>query len=711
MKLPSVASALIRNSSFRHGAHVRQFIALVGLLIGGTQAALAAPDLTQSILTSVFPAGGQQGTTVTVRFTGTNGGLVGASSIVIDGPPGIVVSDVRAVGKDQIEATLTIAEDVQSGRRMLRVKGGVNGLTNFRWFFVGPLPEHVEQSKNYSPSQAEEVDQPVVVNGRVDPLLDQDCFRFTAKKGENLVVAVLSHWMDALGYGRANAGFSDTSLELLDVSGRVLAESGDVLGYDPLIEYTIPADGEYIARVSGMGYKGHPEMVYRLTIGEVPYPTSVFPPGGRRGEQVEVQLAGPNVPGDHRQTIVIDDDGFPVQYVSMTGPYAGVVQLPVIRGDLKEHIAESSTAESPALSELALPSCLNGRIDVPGADDWFQVALQKGDSITLDIMAQRHLRSPVDMLVEVFDADRKLLASNDDGVLYQGECTHDFVPFDSFLSFTAKQSGRYLIRVSEQSGASGPRCVYRLRATRSEPDFRIFQWPDAVPVWGPGTTAGFVVETHRLGGLKGDIEVFVDGLPAGWQSSVSTAQLSQYRDPRGAFGHKVFLTVTAPDDARPGDIAEFQVVGRSMQRGRDIERTAQALTHYSWGEPHRFRYSPVSRAVIAGPGELSLSAATHAVAAKAGETVSIPLHARQTSPEKTNKLSLSVNRATTHFKCSIGAPVNVTLTDGATSVPVNVPASLKPGEYEILISDAWASETRKGLPGPCTQLIRLTVTE
>lgn len=702
------AQAVETLGEFRYrAALLRRLVLLCSVIWCGhsSQPATAAPDHTKSILTSVFPAGGQQGTSVTVRFTGTNGGFVGADTVIIDGPPGVTASEVKPAGKDQIEATLTIAADAVPGRRMLRVKGGTNGLTNFRWFFVTPLSEYVEQSKNNTPATAEEILQPVIVNGRVDPLLDQDCYRFEAVKGQNLVIAVMSHWMDALGYGRSNAGFSDTSLELLDRQGRVLAEAGDVLGYDPLIEYTIPADGFYTARVSGMGFKGHPEMIYRLTIGEVAYPTSIFPAGGQRGRTVEVELSGPNIPSGHRQKVAVDDDPFPVQYVSIDGPYAGVFQLPFIRGRVPERTVHPN--ETPL--KLDLPTTYNGRIDRPGDEDWFEVALKKGDGITLDIMAQRHLRSPVDMLVEVFDAKRNLITSNDDGIVYQGECTHDFVPFDSFLPFRAKKSGTFLFRVSEQSGASGPRCVYRLTATRLEPDFRIYQWPDTVAVWGPGSTAGFVVETHRLGGLKADVELHIEGLPDGWTGSTSNVYASQYRDPRGAFGHKVFLTITAPPTASVGDMVSFKVVGTATQDGRTIQRTAQALTHYSWGEPHRFRYSSQSRIIVCAPAGQPLASSIAEITAKPGDMVEIPVRVNPQSDNEAGKLRLSVNRATTHFKCSIGAPVNVSVTNGEAAVPINIPSSYKPGIYEVLISHVWASETRKGLPGPCTRVIRVRV--
>ncbi|MBW3598469.1 MAG: PPC domain-containing protein [Planctomycetes bacterium] len=663
----------------------------------------------QAVLQSVFPAGGGRGTKVEVTFTGAEGGLEGADGLLIDGPPGVAVERFESQSASQAQATLVIAEDAAPGRRMIRVKGGTTGLTNFRWFFVGDLDEHVESTKNNELDQAETVQTPVVVNGRVEATLDQDCFRFQARKGESLVLAVQSHWLDAMGYDRDTAGFADASLELLDESGRIVAEAGDTLGYDPLIHYAVPSDGWYTARVSGMGYKGFPQFVYRLTIGEVPYPVAVFPPGGRRGQSVEVTFRGPNIPGGTSRVVVVTDDPSPVQYVSLDG---SAPDLPFVRSDHEELTPDDpgdALADATPLDGKSL--VVNGCFETPGDEDWFRVDLAKGEKIALDVLAQRHLRSPVDTRLEVYDADGKLLAANDDSELILSEVNHEFVPFDSQLSFEAKQPGEHYLRIIEQSGAGGPRAVYRLTRTADEPGFKLYQWPDAVPVWGPGTTAAFVVEIHRSGGLKEDVAIVVEGLPEGWRGSAATAAAADYRHAvRGAFGHKVFLTITAPANAAVGEVAEFRVVGRAKTDDGELVRTAQPLTHFSWGEPNRFRAGVTSRAVVARPQGVALEAGVESVAVRAGEAMEIPLSIAST--EKTGELavSLSVNRAGTHFKCSLGPPVKVTFHNGAGALRFPLPAAFEAGRsYDLLVADAWSGETRKGLPGPCTRLIRVNL--
>ena len=153
-------------------------------------------------------------------------------------------------------------------------------------------------------------------------------------------------------------------------------------------------------------------------------------------------------------------------------------------------------------------------------------------------------------------------------------------------------------------------------------------------------------------------------------------------------------------------MVEFHVVGRATNGETTIEKTAQTLTHYSWGEPHRFRFSPTSRVVVAKSKGTSIQAEAQSITAKAGETVTVPLRVVTEKPE--SKLSFSINRAITHFKCGVGPQVTVPISNGQANVSFKVP-NYKPGTYQFVVADAWNSETRKGLPGPCTSLIELKV--
>lgn len=681
----------------------------------------------------VYPAGGQQGQSVRVEFGGTNG-LTGATAVLVEGPPGVTVSDVEAVGYGEVRATLAIAADAPPGRRLLRVVGGANGLTNYRYFFVGRLPEFVETEPNNLPEAAEEVATPVAINGQLAPALDEDCFRFQGRAGQSLVAAVLAHGMDTKLRPGFNVGFLDANLELLDDRGAVLAAAEDTLGLDPLIHHTLPADGTYTVRVRALAFKGARGCVYRLTLGEVPYPIAAFPPGGRRGESVEVELFGPNVLPGTRQVVEFGDcfgspeaaavgRAMPWRHVTLPGECEGI-EVPLAVGEHPERIESEPNDVQSAAVDLTLPLTVNGRFDRAGDEDWYSVRLAQGAGVVVSTLAQRQVRANVDTLVEIYNEAGAEVAANDDGRLYAPQCAHDFDSADSWLTFTASAAGTYFVRVREQSGAEGPRAVYRLTVEPLRPEFILYQWPDAVPVWGGGSTAAFVVQVFHWGGLTGDIRLRVEGLPEGWtgsESVIPAAYYGIYGPPTGAM---VLMTITAPADAPRGGLAPFRVVGRvepppaeraaggasTASAGEPIVRTARAMTLYGNSHNDRMflRESELARAVVAPPLDCRLETSVTELAVRQGGTVEIPVRVIR-SEKATGPIAISIDGPT--VAAGTGWRVPLALAEGQTEATLSVTPSLdwRPGTYPIVVSRAWAADIRAGRPGPCTPVILLRI--
>ena len=686
----------------RHSALVLGWLITgAGIAAAGTQT-LQYPD---PVLHYVYPAGGRQGETVRVEM-----GLAGfrdAKAVLVDGPPGVTVGDVEPA-KEALGAVFHIAPDAPPGRRWVRVVGGAAGLTNYRTFFVGRMPEVVEREPNETPASAAEVSPPVVVNGRIGRDVDVDCFRFHARAGQRIVAAVLAHGMDSPGH--TGLGILDTSLELQDGKGTLLATAEDTLGLDPVLTYTARADGPHVVRVQSLGYRGAPRAVYRLTLGDLPYPTHVFPAGGRRGEKVDLEFGGPD--GSRRVFSVPAEGTSPLAYVAPELPLADGRDFPFIRGDLPEHI-ESEPNDLPAqAAEVPLPAVVNGRFGRAADVDSFRVRLRRGQGLLLEVLAQRHLRSPVDTVLEVWDEAGKKLAENDDGKLFAhpNACAHDFASADSWLAWTAPADGAYRVRLRNENGKGGPEAVYRLTLAELGADFQVFQWPDAVPVWGPGATASLIVEFFHWGGLEGDVRLSVEGLPAGWRGSAATVSSSLYRNVAPPSGLKVFLTITAPPDAPAETVARFRVLAKVEHQGRVLEREAQAMTLYGAGPNDRMwlRYSPGARAVVAAPLDCRLETSVKEIKATPGETVEIPVRIHR-KPGKGGEMGLVVNGPTTGIQCGLGPPVPLPSGVEEFRMPVKLPENMKPGPHDIVVARSWASDIRAGRPGPCTPLIRLEV--
>jgi hypothetical protein len=455
-------------------------------------------------------------------------------------------------------------------------------------------------------------------------------------------------------------------------------------------------------------FRGYPQAVYRLTIGEVPIVTSVFPPGGRRGEKVSVELRGPNIPaGTRREVAVPADERSPVLYLTADGSAAGNHDVAFFVSDHPEGLEVEPNDDFVGATHLSLPITMNAQFEKPDDADCYRVTLRAGETLDVETTAHRFLRGPADTRVEILDAAGKLLAENDDGFPLDYMWMHDYLSTDSRLSFKAPQDGEYIVRVREAAGLFGPRAVYRLSAKLSSPDFQLWQFPDGTPIWGAGSTAATLVKIERLAGYEGNIELSIEGLPPGWKGSTSTSFGGPGPRPAYHFRDRVFLTITAPADAKPGDCTTFRVVGKGMQSGQELRRFAQPLTLFYSSDTGYFRATPVSRAAVTKPHGVKLSLAGEGAEATIGQKMEIPVLV--TGVADGSPINLSVNYASSGVACGHETPQTLTVKDGKVLLPFTVSDQLPVGTYNICVCLAWRSDIRIGMPGPCTPLFPLKV--
>ena len=659
----------------------------------------------------VYPAGGNPGQTIELELGGLNG-FEGANQLLIDGPPGISVEEIQKPTHDTVKARIKIAPDAAAGKRLFRVAGGSAGLTNERPFFVGTLSELIESEPNNSAEQPQQVAIPTVVNARLQAKLDIDCFRFEGKAGQSIVAAVLAHGMDSVVRESFHKGFLDTSLDLTDARGQILAAAEDTIGLDPVIHLKLPADGSYTVRVKAVAYAGARSAVYRLTLGEVPYVTSVFPPGGQRGETIAVELDGFNIPAGAKEQATIAGDSFPLQEL-LPQLAGGTQSLTLVRGDLPESLESEPNNDRAAAGTLAVNSTINARFEQPADEDWYRFNAEAGQGLILETLAQRHLRTPVDTALEIHDAAGKRLAENDDGQLFRGQVWHDFESADSRLIFQPPAAGEYFVRVTSGSGVFGKRSIYRLTLTRLQPDFVAFQWPDAVPIWGAGNTASFITQVFTWGGLDSDVEIRMEGLPPGWQSSVSYLPAGYLKLYMNTYiGNQALVTITAPSDAAVGAIAPFRVVAKAMHDGKPIERVAQTMTLYGNSHNDRMflRASRSARAVVAPPLDCRLTTSISELTVPHGGTVEVPVKVEYLGEAK-GSFGLGIDGSTVAAGTGWKAPTTLSAGQTEIKLPLTVSPEWRPGTYSIVVSRWWAADIRTGRPGPCTPAIKLTIEE
>jgi len=122
---------------------------------------------------------------------------------------------------------------------------------------VGEGPELVEKEPNNSTHEAVRLATPCAVTGGIETARDEDRFPFTAKKDEKLVFEVQS----------ASLGFPlDAWLKIEDAKGKELAKDDDSSNADPVLEWTAPEDGAFVATVGSVLHRDGPDYLYRLSI-------------------------------------------------------------------------------------------------------------------------------------------------------------------------------------------------------------------------------------------------------------------------------------------------------------------------------------------------------------------------------------------------------------------------------------------------------------
>ncbi len=208
-------------------------------------------------------------------------------------------SDTRRQPNPQIEelvhAQFTLDRNAKPGPYDIRLQTAL-GLSNPVRFLVDLLPEHRE-TESEDPLAVTQIPDslPVIVNGQILPG-DVDRFRFRAQRNARLVASTTARRL--IPYlADAVPGWFQAALTLRDSHGREVAFSDDHFFHpDPVLFCQIPADGFYELEIRDGIYRGREDFVYRISIGEIPYVTSIFPLGVRAGQQATVQVNGWNLP-------------------------------------------------------------------------------------------------------------------------------------------------------------------------------------------------------------------------------------------------------------------------------------------------------------------------------------------------------------------------------------------------------------------------------
>jgi len=457
---------------------------------------------------------------------------------------------------------VTLAPNAKAGEHELRLKTW-QGVTNPLFFHVSQTAEYSEHEPNdktpdagLTKSQGQKL--PVVINGQIMPG-DVDRFRFRGTKGMQLVAHVSAR--ELVPYlADAVPGWFQATLSLSDANGNEVAYTDDYRFHpDPVVQYQIPADGEYVLEIKDSIYRGREDFVYRIALGPLPFVTSIFPLGGRVGQKTAVEIHGWNLP---RTGMLLDasSKGPGIMPVSVWKNKRTSNTVPFALDTLPESLESEPNSAPRGAQKIKLPLIVNGRIGRVGDVDVFSFTGRAGDQVVAEVHARR-LDSPLDSLLKLTDAKGKLLAVNDDHEdKGAGLTTHQA---DSRLTVKLPADGTYLVHLSDTQNKGGSAHAYRLRVSLPRPDFALCVVPSGISARA-GMSVPITVYALRKDGYAGAISLKLTGQAQGFTLGGGVIPPGQ---------DKVRLTLTVPQTTRRG-LTKLDLEGLGVVGGQTIVRRA-----------------------------------------------------------------------------------------------------------------------------------------
>ena len=466
-----------------------------------------------------------------------------------------------------ITLQVSVAADAAIGNREMRLSARA-GLSNPRLFCIGEFPEYSKKDWKNIPkekmSMEAEIDPappPVdialaaTLNGQIPPG-GADRYRFKARAGQQLVVAVSAREM--IPYlADAVPGWFQATAALYDAQGKEVAYADDYwFRPDSVILYKIPKDSEYILEVHDSLYRGREDFIYRITVGELPFVTGVFPSGGKIGTPTPIAISGWNLPSNQ---ITLDLSNkqpglFPFQVDRLSN------HIPLILDTIPECFEIEPNDTTVTAQPVALPIIINGRIDKPGDWDVFRFEGQAGQRIVAEVHARR-LDSPLDSVLRLFDPAGKQLAFNDDQEdKASGLNTHHA---DSYISTALPETGCYKVALGDIQHGGGAAYRYRLRLSAPRPDFELRLAPSSLNIHG-GASVPLTVFALRKDGFSGEIALALKDAPPGFKLTAAAIPANQ---------DKVRCTLSAPASNLPEPLS-LRLEGRATIEDRNVVRPA-----------------------------------------------------------------------------------------------------------------------------------------
>jgi hypothetical protein len=524
---------------------------------------------------------------------------------------------------------------------------------------VTDFPVVVEDLKqpNGTPQTAQSVDWPVAICGLCEQFEDVDCYRLQGEAGQELTIEIYAQRVTDRLHSMVVRGpriyLMDPILTLIGPNGQVVAQNDNFFGGDSFMHVRLPLSGAYTLEVRDARYAGNDRYSYCVEISDRPYVRAPFPLVIQQGQSTDVELVGYNLGESPRLTLRADDYAAGFSRVRFDTPRGPTNLAPLGTSPLPQ-VLETEPNDAPqAAQRIELPVGINGRLQAPDDVDYYALQAERGRTYRFEVQSHRHAL-PTDSVLELYDAQGKLLAEADDLATQRTK--------DSLLVWTAPADGTYYLAIRDLHGRGGPEFLYHLQAEEQQPDFELFG-EYYYAFLAPGTRMIWFARIERQGGFRGPVAIEVENLPQGVTYTPVTI-------PEGMDHCAIILSA---DASAPIDAALVRVLGRAtIDDGaggtREIVRYGQVTCEQQSSGGGQARW-PIETQIVGVTAPLDLKSVTatpEEITLRPGEKAEIAVRIER-SEEFTDPVTLAM--AFDYFTQTFGAqlPPGVTMAAGSTT--------------------------------------------
>ncbi|RLT15547.1 MAG: hypothetical protein DWI24_01135 [Planctomycetota bacterium] len=367
--------------------------------------------------------------------------------------------------------------------------------------WVDDLPNFVENEPNNAPAEATVIGLhfkggSAQVHGRLEKNGDVDGYRVHIPAGATLVARTEAN--------RTLGSPMDSTLQIVDLKGFVLAHNDDSRGVDPELTWTARESMDVVVRLfafpsepnSTISFSGGSAYIYRLTLSNGPALDHLSAVAFQKTDQ-KPEVKGFNLVDSTIGRISDASGASGFGFLSVEGAEPLLVPRSII---------PTLNADAPnADLNLKAPVLVGGTIETSGQRKPFQMVVKKGDNIQFRIFSKAW-ESLLDPVLKIRDEKGQV-------VLEQDDAADNGRDVDQLWAVSA--DGTYSIEITDLHRRSGLRYYYGMEVTREglSPELNVSA---TNLILKAGEKAEIAVTYDKRADLESPIKIQVQGLPKGF---------------------------------------------------------------------------------------------------------------------------------------------------------------------------------------------------